>query len=229
MKIERVTDLDESLIERIMTVWEASVRQTHIFLTEEDIKVYKEFIKNSLPDVELLFCAYDDNDFLTAFIGINGEKIEMLFVDPEQRGKGIGKDLLVLAIEKFGAKTVDVNEQNQQAVGFYEHLHFRTVDRASNDYKGKPYPLLTMQYFPVRTNAAGAAPVKKETAAVAPAEVSGEGSGKESAPEKKKTSLRFVAINIALIFAILLLVFWFVFPAEAGNALAYVQKLISGQ
>ena len=38
----------------------------------------------------------------------------MIFVEPESRGKGIGKSL-EMAIEVFGVKLVDVNEQSQQA------------------------------------------------------------------------------------------------------------------
>ena len=228
MRIERITDLDEGLTKQIITVWEAAVKQTHIFLTDEDIEVYKAFVLKTLPDIELLFCAYDDNDFLTAFIGINGEKVELLFVDPDSRARGIGKSLLELAIEKFGAKTVDVNEQNQQAVGFYEHLRFRTVDRAPNDNKGKPYPLLTMQHFPARSNSVVSTPVKKEVAPEFVAEFSEENTANQQ-PEKKKTSLSFMIINTFLILAVLTLVLFLVFPAVAADVVAYVQNIINPQ
>jgi putative acetyltransferase len=42
----------------------------------------------------------------------------------------------------FGASTVDVNEQNPQAVGFYLHEGFQQVGRSPLDGLGKPYPLL---------------------------------------------------------------------------------------
>ena len=37
---------------------------------------------------------------------------------------------------------VTVNEQNPQAVGFYEHLGFQTYKRTECDEEGNPYPLL---------------------------------------------------------------------------------------
>ncbi len=40
---------------------------------------------------------------------------------------------------------VDVNEQNPQAVGFYEHMGFRLVSKSELDGEGKPYPILHMQ------------------------------------------------------------------------------------
>ena len=41
----------------------------------------------------------------------------MLFIHPQSRGKQIGKTLLTFSIEKMNVKKVDVNEQNDQAVG----------------------------------------------------------------------------------------------------------------
>lgn len=40
---------------------------------------------------------------------------------------------------------VAVNEQNPQAVGFYEHLGFQTYKRTECDEEGNPYPLLYMK------------------------------------------------------------------------------------
>lgn len=40
---------------------------------------------------------------------------------------------------------VTVNEQNPQAVGFYEHLGFVTYQRTDHDEQGNPYPLLYMK------------------------------------------------------------------------------------
>lgn len=40
---------------------------------------------------------------------------------------------------------VTVNEQNPQAVGFYEHLGFQTYKGTECDEEGNPYPLLYMK------------------------------------------------------------------------------------
>ncbi|TMD66902.1 MAG: GNAT family N-acetyltransferase [Chloroflexi bacterium] len=44
-----------------------------------------------------------------------------------------------------GATTVDVNEQNDQALGFYLRMGFVVVGRSELDSNGKPYPLLHMR------------------------------------------------------------------------------------
>jgi putative acetyltransferase len=66
----------------------------------------------------------------------------MLFLDPPVRGQGGGKLLLDHAVRVFGGTSLDVNEQNPQAVGFYLHQGFEVIGRSPLDGLGKPYPLL---------------------------------------------------------------------------------------
>ena len=47
-----------------------------------------------------------------------------------------------------GATLVDVNEQNEQAVGFYLKMGFTVTGRSPLDAQGKPYPLLHMALAP---------------------------------------------------------------------------------
>jgi putative acetyltransferase len=68
----------------------------------------------------------------------------MLFISPDVRGKGIGALLAAYAIKSQGATKVDVNEQNEQALGFYLHIGFSITGRSPVDGQGKPYPLLHM-------------------------------------------------------------------------------------
>lgn len=66
----------------------------------------------------------------------------MLFISPEERGKGIGKKLIDYGILNYGINEVTVNEQNPQAVGFYNHIGFEIYKRTDLDEQGNPYPLL---------------------------------------------------------------------------------------
>jgi putative acetyltransferase len=45
----------------------------------------------------------------------------------------------------LGATQLDVNEQNEQAVGFYRRLGFEVVGRSAEDGLGQPFPLLHMK------------------------------------------------------------------------------------
>lgn len=78
-------------------------------------------------------------------MGITGNRLEMLFLLPEVRGQGSGRQLLEYAIRNYGVGEVTVNEQNPQAVGFYQHLGFVTYRRTDHDEEGNPYPLLYLK------------------------------------------------------------------------------------
>ncbi|MCL4639980.1 MULTISPECIES: acetyltransferase [Olivibacter] len=132
--------------ERVMEIWESAVRATHHFLKEEDILYYKELIYNKYLDSVDLYGHIRQDGILTGFIGISGQAIQMLFIDATKRGIGIGKKLVQYALDEKDARTVDVNEQNQQAVGFYKHMGFVVVGRTAVDDAGKPYPILSMEW-----------------------------------------------------------------------------------
>lgn len=129
----------------IIDVWETSVRATHHFLKEEDILFYKSRIATLyLPAVNLFYLRNTQGDII-AFIGIVHRSIEMLFIRPEERGKGLGKELITFAINQHQSVKVDVNEQNEQAIGFYNKMGFKVISRDNIDSEGKPYPILHMQ------------------------------------------------------------------------------------
>ncbi len=80
-----------------------------------------------------------------AFMGIEGQKLEMLFIAPEERGKGLGRTLIQYGIENYSVSQLAVNEQNPLAKGFYEHMGFHVYKRTNYDEQGNPYPLLYME------------------------------------------------------------------------------------
>lgn len=135
------------LIDTLTVIWEASVRATHHFLTEEDIQKLTPFVKMGLSGIETLIIANDSHQPI-AFMGIDRDKIEMLFVSPLYFNKGIGKELVTIAITQFGIQYVDVNEQNPKAAGFYRHIGFEVFERMELDEQGNPFPILKMKRRP---------------------------------------------------------------------------------
>ncbi|MBM6787675.1 GNAT family N-acetyltransferase [Ligilactobacillus salivarius] len=134
-----------SLIEKLIDVWEKSVRETHLFLSNKEIDEIKNFVPMALKLVPHLIIESDANGVPIAFMGIDDRKLEMLFIDPRERGKGLGRKLLEHGITNYGVKEVVVNEQNPQAKGFYEHMGFKVYERSEIDEQGNPYPILFMK------------------------------------------------------------------------------------
>lgn len=134
----------DDLIHTLVGLWDASVRASHHFLTEEDILRLTPFVGEAIRAITTLIVLYQGK-CPVAFMGIEGAKIEMLFVAPSCFGRGFGKQLVCMAIEKFHVIYVDVNEQNPQAEGFYRHLGFRAFERTETDEQGNPFPILRMK------------------------------------------------------------------------------------
>ena len=141
----QIDKINESEYPEVVDVWEASVRATHDFLKEEDITYFKPLILNEYLKAVDLRCVRNDRHQIIGFLGVAEEKIEMLFLHPDARSQGIGKMLVDYAIQKMHVTKVDVNEQNKQAVGFYEHVGFQTISRSELDGLGMPYPILHME------------------------------------------------------------------------------------
>lgn len=145
MKIDIVEKLTPRMTEALVRLWEASVRATHDFLTESEIARIGAYVPGALQGVCHLVAAKREDGSLAAFLGVEGRRIEMLFVAPEERGKGIGRALIAFAAEQFSANEVTVNEQNALAVGFYEKRGFAPYRRTQTDEQGGLYPLLYMK------------------------------------------------------------------------------------
>jgi putative acetyltransferase len=131
--------------ERVAEVWEASVRATHTFLSGADIDMLKPLAREALLEADGLECVRGDDGQVAGFLGVDGWSIEMLFIHPSWRGMGAGRRLVEHAVNAHGARRVDVNEQNEQAVGFYLRMGFEVDGRSDVDGMGLPFPLLHMR------------------------------------------------------------------------------------
>ncbi|MFR4985903.1 MAG: GNAT family N-acetyltransferase [Lachnospirales bacterium] len=145
MNIIEVKDRTLILIEKLVELWEKSVKETHLFLSEDEIESIKMYVPQALKDINTLIVVENEVNCPIAFMGVQDEKLEMLFILPKERGKGLGKKLLQYGIENYSIKELTVNEQNPLAKGFYEYMGFKVYKRTEYDEQGQPYPLLYMR------------------------------------------------------------------------------------
>lgn len=133
---------------QLLSVWEKSVLATHHFLSQEDFVFIKSLLQEMDFEMLNVYCLLHQQK-VVGFIGIDEKKIEMLFLDPDYIGKGLGKQLMDFALSHHGATLVDVNEQNPNAVAFYQKFGFTAFERTEKDDLGKDYPLLRMKLMAV--------------------------------------------------------------------------------
>lgn len=140
-------------------LWRRSVEATHHFLPSGEMERLFHDVRNIyLSGVEVLWVAelahcgqaasaqHAAGSPLAGFIGCNGAQVEMLFVEPRCFRHGVGRTLLEHVRALHSRLTLDVNEQNPQALAFYERQGFKVVGRSALDGQGNPYPLLHMEW-----------------------------------------------------------------------------------
>ena len=145
MEIVELSERSSDVITKLIALWKASVVATHTFLSAKEIDDIKPEVGSGLRAVETLIAVLGKDGKFLAFMGIENRRLEMLFVDPQMIGKGIGRKLVEYGIQKHHINELTVNEQNPRAVGFYEHLGFKTHKQTNTDEQGRPYPLLYMK------------------------------------------------------------------------------------
>ena len=144
-EITEITHRAPRLMEQLLEVWERSVRATHLFLSAGEVVEIRTYVPQALRAVPHLIVAWRADGTPAGFMGIDGRKLEMLFLAPEERGRGLGRELVRYGVEHFDIREVTVNEQNPQARGFYERMGFCVCQRSELDEQGRPYPILKMR------------------------------------------------------------------------------------
>ena len=128
----------------LVAIWLRSVRATHAFLTEEDIQKLLPLVREQvLPALEIWVLIRDDEPI--GFAGLDGARLEALFLDPAHFRSGGGRLLVEHARRLKGKLAVDVNQQQPEALRFYEALGFRVVGRSPVDSAGRPFPLVHLE------------------------------------------------------------------------------------
>ncbi|BBI34614.1 acetyltransferase [Cohnella abietis] len=145
--LNTISPYQENVHDKLVDIWYRAVCLTHTFLEEKDIEFYHQMLQNgALKEVEI-WVDFNENKEPTGFIGLDRSKIEMLFVDTNYHGKGIGSRLIRHAEKIKGSPLqVDVNEQNDRACGFYKKFGFVQTGRSELDSSGQPFPLLHLEY-----------------------------------------------------------------------------------
>ena len=130
--------------EMLVSIWRSAVADTHSFVTREDLAAIDLEVQQFLPETPA-WLALDELGQPIAFMVLAGGSIEALFVAGDQQGRGAGRALVEHAMRGSASITTVVNEQNDQAVGFYRQLGFELVARSPTDEQGRLYPILHMK------------------------------------------------------------------------------------
>ena len=87
-----------------------------------------------------------DDELVVGFVGVDDKYLAWLYIDPQQYGKGIGRELLKIALQEIGegAWTI-VLDGNQKAIKLYESEGFREVKRYPSENNGYPVTCVKLE------------------------------------------------------------------------------------
>lgn len=146
MKITEIVKQREEAKQQLLKLWEASVRATHHFLGEEEILQMKHDVPELLDEVEHLVVAIEEEEPV-AFLGVNGKKLEMLFVHPDHFRKEIGRRLMKYAKDWYLIDQICIPEANVDAKEFYRAMGFQVYKKSKFDENGNENPILHMEAY----------------------------------------------------------------------------------
>lgn len=73
MEIIEIKQRTEILLEQLLTVWEKSVRETHLFLSDVEIATIKKYVPQALIGISHLLVAQDGKQRACCLYGDRGK------------------------------------------------------------------------------------------------------------------------------------------------------------
>lgn len=140
-KIEKLNHLTDAIKNELVEVWEKSVRSSHHFLTDEEVVYYRTRLRQIYLQAVTLY-VIRETQRIVAFMGLSDDMVEMLFVLPSAKCKGLGTALLNFAFNEKHICKIDVNEENTEAYSFYIKRGYKVVGRDDFDADGQPHAIV---------------------------------------------------------------------------------------
>ncbi|WP_159566120.1 N-acetyltransferase [Budvicia diplopodorum] len=116
-------------LEPLMNLWLTTTTEAHPFIDVSHWRISEPLIRNVyLPAATTWVYSHSGN--IDGFISVMEQQfVGALFVRRSEQGKGAGKALMRQAQENYPKLLLEVYQQNQAAVGFYQAMGFSTASR----------------------------------------------------------------------------------------------------
>lgn len=130
--------------DRLLAIWRAGTEKAHGFFTAEQIDAQAALVRDVyLAKAETWVATVDGEP--AGFLGLLGNFVGGLFVDPQQHGSGIGRALMAHGLALKGTLELGVYARNERAMAFYKALDFEEIERRPIDDNGLPFEVVTLR------------------------------------------------------------------------------------
>ena len=76
MKIHEIKERTPNLLAKLLEIWERSVRETHLFLTDKEVIRIKGYVPQAMLNVAHLLIAENKDGEPVAFMGIENSRLK---------------------------------------------------------------------------------------------------------------------------------------------------------
>ena len=136
-----IRKLKKADINRVIDLWLDTNLKAHEFIPFQYWKNNYDAVKEMLPQAEVY--AYENDNKIQGFVGLNDEYIEGIFVSDEMQAQGIGKLLLDFVKEKRMKLHLNVYQKNIRAINFYQREDFEIRGEGLDEATGeKDYEMI---------------------------------------------------------------------------------------
>lgn len=136
------------LISRLVHIWREATLSTHHFLSKAEIRKIEESVPAYLQTLPTLLVCKDGIGLPVGFLLAEGDKLEALYIHPKYFRRGLGGDLVTIAIVHFGVRLVSAYAENTAAVEFYKALGFTELSKEPDSLcDSKGHKIVTLKYI----------------------------------------------------------------------------------
>ena len=127
MKSENIRRFESKDLDRIMEIWLNTNIEAHDFIDEKYWRDNFGMVKEMMPSAELY--VFEENSEIKGFVGVMDNYIAGIFVDVNNKSRGIGKKLLDFVKDKKDSLELSVYEKNTRAMNFYKREGFEIGEK----------------------------------------------------------------------------------------------------
>jgi putative acetyltransferase len=140
--MDEIFRVPASRFHELQDVWEQAVSHSNSFYNRKEVNKMKSMLFDIMKKTH--FLAIGDPE-IDAFIGIQKDKIAMLYVRPEKMKSGLGSKLLNHVLNTYAVSRIDVHSKNDRAIKLYRQVGFKPVAFFAVNVCGNTHQILQMK------------------------------------------------------------------------------------
>lgn len=122
-------------IEQIIKIWLNGNIETHHFVAKQYWKAHVPMVRKQLLQAEVY--VYETDGVIQGFVGMQENYIAGIFVKKQWRCMGIGKQLLNYIKQIYTILSLNVYQQNERAIKFYQQEGFSIISEDVEENTGQ--------------------------------------------------------------------------------------------